>query len=323
MKISVALCVFNGARYLASQIDSIAAQTRPPDELVICDDGSSDSSEEIVREFARTASFSVRIERNAKNLGSTRNFEKAISLCQGDVVALSDQDDVWYPHKLERIELSMRRHGVVATFSDADMIDEESRPLELRLWSTFGFDASRQNKFANSRPLDTLARGFVMTGAATAFRRECFDLMTPIPEKQIHDAWISFLLAALGNIQPIPEPLMQYRVHGGQQIGAGERTLTLKEQTEIAKKKDRQFRIEEIRRFEELKDFLNHNQEVFPHAQRAQKVIDGKLSHLRRRAQLARLRIARIPTVLHETMNGAYWHYANGWKSAAKDLLLP
>src|SRR5882724_11959920 len=94
-RISVAMCTYNGAGFLSEQLESIAAQTRLPDELVICDDRSTDESVEIVRNFARHTPFSVRLEMNEENLGSTKNFEKSIGLCQGEIIALADQDDVW------------------------------------------------------------------------------------------------------------------------------------------------------------------------------------------------------------------------------------
>ena len=95
------MCTYNGAQFLKEQLASIAAQFRPPDELVVCDDGSSDGTGEIVKEFARRSPFATRFVVNDQNLGSTKNFEKAIFLCQGTIVSLADQDDVWYRHKLE------------------------------------------------------------------------------------------------------------------------------------------------------------------------------------------------------------------------------
>lgn len=102
LSISVAMCTYNGSAFLQEQLDSIAAQTRLPDELVICDDGSSDSTVDIVERFAHGVSFRVQLFRNPQNLGSTRNFEQAMRLCTGDLIALSDQDDVWMPEKLAR-----------------------------------------------------------------------------------------------------------------------------------------------------------------------------------------------------------------------------
>src|ERR687885_1327551 len=100
MKVSVAMCTYNGAAFLREQLQSLAAQARTPDELVVCDDASADATVRVVREFAAAAPFPVRLTVNERNLGSTKNFERAISLCAGDLVALSDQDDLWLPAKL-------------------------------------------------------------------------------------------------------------------------------------------------------------------------------------------------------------------------------
>ena len=96
MKISIAMTAFNGAKYINEQLNSFASQTRLPDEVVVCDDISSDDTFEILDNFARSAPFKMIVVRNNKNLGYTKNFEKALSLCSGDLIFLSDQDDIWY-----------------------------------------------------------------------------------------------------------------------------------------------------------------------------------------------------------------------------------
>src|SRR5690625_4797540 len=100
LTLSVALCTCNSTRYLREQLDSIATQTRAPDELVIYDDASSDDTLIMVKHFARDAPFPVTIQCNEKNLGPTANFQLAIESCQGDLIALCDHDDVWHPDKL-------------------------------------------------------------------------------------------------------------------------------------------------------------------------------------------------------------------------------
>ena len=103
-KVSIAMAAYNGADYLSEQLSSFLLQTRLPDELVVCDDASSDSTVSIIEEFALRAPFEVRLIKNKQNLGYIRNFEKALSLCQGDLIFLSDQDDVWFPEKVCYIE---------------------------------------------------------------------------------------------------------------------------------------------------------------------------------------------------------------------------
>jgi len=114
--LSVAMCTYNGEQYLQEQLDSIIAQTRLPNEVVVCDDGSTDATLQILDEFQETAPFPVRIYRNGTRLGPTKNFEKAIKLCSGNVIALSDQDDVWMPHKLERLEEVLKITQMLVTF---------------------------------------------------------------------------------------------------------------------------------------------------------------------------------------------------------------
>jgi len=321
LSLSVAMCTFNGGRFLGAQLASIAAQDRPPDELVVCDDGSSDGCAEIVREFARRAAFPTRFVVNDKNIGSTKNFEKAISMCQGAIVALADQDDVWYPNKLGRIEKAfLRSNEIISAFSDADMIDDDSQSLGARLWATFFFGRAEQIQFANGHALNVLLKHPVVTGATMAFRRECFDLLAPIPAKQIHDRWISFLLAARGKFEIILEPLMQYRRHQGQQVGPGPRTL--RERTQRARLMTASSYLDELERFHEFRDRLEKHRATFQYAECALDEIKRKIPHLEHRARLPRMRVARIPRVLREALNGGYWRYSAGWNSIAKDLVI-
>jgi glycosyltransferase involved in cell wall biosynthesis len=320
-KLSVAMCTFNGARFVGAQLASIAAQDRPPDELVVCDDGSSDGSVEIVQEFAQLARFSTRLVVNDRNLGSTKNFEKAISLCQGAIVALADQDDVWYRHKLGRIEQAfLRSSEIVSAFSDADLIDDDSHPLGGRLWPSFSFDRSEQLEFAKGCALNVLLKHPVVTGASMAFRRQYFDLLAPIPAKQIHDRWISFLLATQGKFAVISDRLMQYRQHRDQQLGPGPRTLW--ERTKRARLTKPSFYFDEIERLCEFRERLEEYGTPSSNAERALQEIGRKISHLEHRARLPSMRVARIPGVIRQSFNGYYWRYSTGWSSIAKDLLV-
>ena len=133
-RISVAMCTYNGAHFLAPQLESFVVQSRLPDELVVCDDGSSDDTVAILQAFARRAPFRVRIEVNDVTLRSTKNFEKAIGLCTGDLIATSDQDDVWLPEKLALCEAAFARDPHIGlVFSDAEIVEEHELPVQRRL----------------------------------------------------------------------------------------------------------------------------------------------------------------------------------------------
>ena len=218
-RISVALCTYNGERFLPEQLASIEQQTRLPDELVVCDDRSIDRTLEIVRKFAESVSFPVKIVQNATTLGFTKNFEGAIRLCEGDLIALSDQDDIWYPNRLERSEQEFMDHpqaGLI--FSDADLIDEQNRPWVSTLWQRLGFVGKRKRDLLTGR-LVVLAKHRFVTGATMMFRADLRDRFLPIHAGWIHDEWISLITAAFSDLRPIDQPLIRYRIHGSQQVG--------------------------------------------------------------------------------------------------------
>jgi glycosyltransferase involved in cell wall biosynthesis len=221
VNISVAMCTYNGSRFLGEQLKSIEEQTMLPCELIICDDGSSDSTSEIVRTFAQAAPFPVRFIPNERTLGSTSNFAKAVCLCGGDAIALCDQDDVWRSDKLERLaEVLDSEPDVGGVFSDATLVDENSQTLPQSMWEQRQFDAPLQ-ALINDRqaaPLQLLQKN-VVTGATFMFRSHFVSHLMPIPPEWVHDAWIALLLATQAKLRVLPARLMSYRLHGAQQIG--------------------------------------------------------------------------------------------------------
>jgi len=125
MKISIAMATYNGARYLKAQLQSFIDQTRQPDELIITDDCSTDEIETIVRDFAQTAPFKVLFSRNEQNLGYCGNFNAALMKTTGGLVFLSDQDDVWFPEKIEHmIGVAERHPEALVMMNDAALTDE-------------------------------------------------------------------------------------------------------------------------------------------------------------------------------------------------------
>ena len=198
-KISVALCTYNGEPFLPQQLSSIQQQTRLPDELVVCDDRSTDQTLALLREFAATVSFPVTIVQNPETLGFAKNFEKAIQLCAGELIALSDQDDIWYPHRLQRSEqefVAYPQAGLV--FSDADVIDEQNRLLGQTLWQRLGFAGKPRHDLLAGR-LVVLAKHRFVTGATVMFRANLRDRFLPVGAGWIHDEWIALVVAAFSD----------------------------------------------------------------------------------------------------------------------------
>jgi glycosyltransferase involved in cell wall biosynthesis len=221
----VVLCCFEGERWLPALLASIADQTLLPDELVVCDDGSTDRSVAIVERFAETAPFTVRIERNPERLGSTRNFAHGLSLAHGRVVALADQDDVWYPGKLAVMAWEFEQDPTISmVFSDADLMDSSGTPLGRKLWDTRLVGRTLRRHAVV--PEDLFARRALTTGCTMAFRRRVVDAALPFPEElddpwapMRHDRWLSLVAAAVGTVRAIEEPLLAFRVHPNQETG--------------------------------------------------------------------------------------------------------
>src|SRR5260221_2239662 len=129
MKFSVSMCTFNGGQFLNEQLQSIATQDRLPDELIVCDDRSTDRTVAIVEDFAVSASFPVRVLVNETRLGTSKNFERAIRLAEREIIALADQDDVSDRRKLGLLEsMFSRRPSLGLVFTDAELVDEALNP---------------------------------------------------------------------------------------------------------------------------------------------------------------------------------------------------
>ena len=227
MLISVAMCTYNGEKYLQEQLDSIANQSRLPDELIVCDDNSSDQSVSILERFSGSASFPVKIFKNQTNIGSTKNFEKAIRLCAGDIIVLSDQDDTWNHDKLKLMEEAFSASAQVgAVFSDGDVVDENLSFLGYTLWDKFYFGKKLRREFLNGNAFQILLNHSVVTGATVAFRSNLRNKILPISSLWFHDCWIAFLISIISDIKFIDKKLVKYRQHKGQQLGGRKMTVT-------------------------------------------------------------------------------------------------
>jgi glycosyltransferase involved in cell wall biosynthesis len=323
---SVAMCTYNGARFVAEQLASVAAQTRPPDELVVCDDGSADETRELVGEFAARAPFPVRLFANERNLGSTRNFGRAIALCGGDLIALSDQDDVWNPEKLEKLAAHFAaRPSVGLVFTDAELVDERLRPTGRRLWESVGFGPAERRLVRRGRALDVLLPGWSVTGATMAFRAAFKRLVLDIPDDLplLHDGWIALMVAAVSDIDFIAEPLIQYRQHPRQQVGArrGRPDAPKHGLVGVAEAARRANAYDELIRVAERARARLSAWDGAGGDGGALRRLDARLTHLRARAELPAGRLRRAPAVLRELVTLRYHHYSNGARSAVKDLL--
>jgi len=316
--ISVAMCTYNGERYLREQLDSITSQTMLPAELIICDDGSVDSTLKIAEDFAHSSPFKVRVQRNSKNLGVTKNFEQAICLSSGEFIALCDQDDVWYPQKLAALSAKLSANPLAGgVFSNADLIDENSRPLGKELWQAFDFSPKFQRRFMHSDQVSVLLKRGVVTGATFMIRADLRNAFSPIPSSWLHDDWISWMLALKSRLIFTTERLLGYRVHSGQQAGVP--ALTLRGRMSQSREKESRMSRERMQRFKDLKARLGDMHiEASPNLI---KDIENVIRHSDARANLGRSYFDRLRYVLSHY--AAYDRYSNGLRTMLKDILQP
>jgi len=215
---SVALCVYNGERFLSQQLESLAAQTVLPDELVICDDASSDGSMRIVEDFAKNAPFVVRIFKNPKNLGYIKNFEKAIGLCSMDIIFLCDQDDYWESEKINKVldvfdteeEVGIVLHGFrKIDLNGAPYIEAEEK------YGVNQLSANQLDEVFRSNSIEEFLLPYsrAWCGCMMAFRRKFNNLIIPIYPGKGHDDWILKIIAPLSEVRFLPDPLLRYRIH--------------------------------------------------------------------------------------------------------------
>lgn len=326
MKLSIAMCTYNGARYVQQQLDSIATQARQPDELILCDDGSTDGTRQLLSSFALKSQFPVSLHFNRKRLGVIKNFEKAIQLCAGDVISLCDQDDVWRPEKLGHMEavfLSSAGTGLVA--SDAVVVDEHEQSLGYRLWEHI-ISERKWHRIRNGETFNVLLSGDTVTGATMAFRSRFKGLILPIPTDIgfIHDSWIALMIAAVAEVAFIERPLLQYRRHSEQTSQISSPT---KNESKILREKEctqgqwLNAYLAELRRVETVCDRLFRERAQFPCGE-ILKRLEDMVIHMNARMSMPDTKLSRGQLVLKELLAGRYHRYSNGLYSAAKDFAL-
>jgi len=330
-KISIALCTYNGAKFLTAQLESFLAQTRQPDELIVCDDCSIDATAQIIRDFAERAPFSVSLYINEKNLGSTKNFERAIALCTGNLIFLSDQDDVWLPQKIARIEAEFDKNPQVGlVFSDAEIVDENLQTAHCNLWQ-FTFPEETRKNAREENFFHILLRQNVVTGATMAFRACYREIFLPIPEgipNLIHDAWISLLITNETETAFVEERLIKYRQHSDQQLGINYKPASKRSFVNRKKRyaEDIEFSRREVERLEQTKEMFA----AYPHFEKKRNSVSFKdlieerreqIAHYNARMNLPLTKFARFLPVCRETLTGRYHRFSKGFLSAGKDLL--
>lgn len=325
-KVSIALCTYNGAAYIIEQLQSFERQTRLPDEIVICDDCSQDNTIDQIQDFAKTTKISIHLHRNEKNLGYSENFSQAIALTTGDIIFLSDQDDIWYELKVEKFLQAFERTDAIAILSDANLVDGKLEPLGQTLWQLNRFDRSAQAFMLSPKGFElTLQRGNIWCGSSMALRRSMAEIGLPLPSGCPHDLWFGMIAVALEKASLIPEPLNDYRQH--QQQASGQKKPGFFNTLQTLNRKLQFFRssvMYERWLFEHqaLRDRLQQIT-AYPIDPNVLELLDAKIEYLRAQNQLRqRPFFLRPPILYRELASGRYARFSRGWKHLFVDLLL-
>ncbi|GMQ31552.1 glycosyltransferase [Algoriphagus confluentis] len=201
--ISIALCTYQGERFLARQLDSLLAQTYRPIEIVIQDDCSTDQTWEIVEAYKRKFPDIIRSFRNKIQLGIRSNFESVFQKCQGELIAPCDQDDIWDFSKLE--EMSSRIGDHILIYHDSALVDESGVSLGRRVSEKFQFAKG-------SDPAKLLLMNCV-SGHSILFKKQLLAHAHPFPAKGYYDHWLAFTAMCFGTVDYLDKTLVLFRQH--------------------------------------------------------------------------------------------------------------
>lgn len=263
--VSIAMTTYNGEKFIKKQLDSIINQTYKNLEIIICDDGSIDRTIDIIKEYQKKDKR-IKLYINEKNLGFSKNFEKAISLCKGDYIALSDQDDIW---ELDKIETMVKNiNDAVLIYGDEKLIDENDNIIADSFFQITEYIPENDNykKFYTNCHI---------YGHNMMFKKELVKDLFPIPFN--YDIWIALKASKKGKIKYINKVLGYYRQHSMSVSGVIRKKRNIFQKifnpidwnTYVLWNKDRIKRIKVFKKyFPEDKKFLNDLENYYSHKKR-------------------------------------------------------
>lgn len=327
LSVSVALCTFNGAAFVAEQVESILRQTRPVVEIVVHDDASGDDTLALVervwtdhRDRASGPVPDLRITRNPRRLGVARNFEETLRDCRGDLIALCDQDDRWDADRLARIVPRFaERPALLMIHGDAVLVDGSGANAGGTLFEALLVSDDELRMIEQGRGWEPLLNRNLVTGATAVLRSTLRDASLPIPPHWLHDEWLGMVAALLGGLAVERQPLLAYRQHGANQIGAQPAGVIAR--LRRALDDGGQWHADKMQRANELAERARAmGPAVDPAAIQA---VEAKAVHHDIRAHLPGSRPARVVPVWREWRTGRYRRFGLGAAGVLRDLLQP
>jgi len=314
--ISIALCTYNGEEHLATQLRSLVAQKQQPDEVVVCDDQSTDTTINLLQQLAAEVPFPIRIYENTHRLGYNKNFERALSECTGDLIFICDQDDYWLAEKISTMTDYMVQHPEAQlAFCDAWVTDEQLQGRQSRFWEWVRFDQEARQRWYSGDMMEVMLEGNRVMGCATVLRRSFLAVAMPFPDSvpgYIYDGWLGLVGATNNVIHYIDEPLQLYRTHVQQQVG-----IRQQEPAERIRLRDRlaRHRSKKLAPLREKQAQLAAITQLLsgrvPENSPGMQALRRRLAHFTMRSCLPHDRLQRISPVLSNLRQGNYQRYAD------------
>jgi hypothetical protein len=251
------------------------------------------------------------------------------------VIVLSDQDDIWLPHRLATMEEAFADpRGPLLAFSDAFLIRPDGRPTGDHLWAIAGFSAAQQRRMRHD-PFGQLMGRSIVSGCTLAFRASCRDLLLPFPSegtqsdmRVLHDRWISIVLAAAGSVAVVSDPLVAYRIHPAQQVGIPALQIRklvpsslLRWRSAAVPTSEHTARLQAMVALLEIAAKRLDAGLTGDERELALSRVQGAMDHLQARSAVSGRRFTRLGGVVRETLTGRYHHYSLGTASALADLV--
>ena len=322
--ISVALRVFNSARYIGEQLESILAQSVIPDEIVIGDDGSTDSTADIIRMISEAAGFTHPdikwVILPSTHIGIGANIERTMAACTGDIIVVCDHDDRSRPDRFERLRAEFeRRPSICFIHSEAELIDSRGNSMAARLTPTQLFSRWEQRRYRDGDAFEVLVRRNIVTGATSALRRELLGRARPFPTTWVYDEWLGIVAAAECGLDIIDDPLLDYRQHSSNKSGVRKRGFS--EKMRMLRKSGGARNARQLARATVLIEKIEQLGSTVP--VRYLELAKEKVRHETMRSRMPRNRILRAFPVLREAARGAYTSSGRGKKDILLDLVQP
>lgn len=318
--ITVVLCTYQGVQYLSPQLQSLLAQQRLPNEILVFDDASNDGTWGILLAFvdeAATLGVQVVIHSNPTNLGYVANFTQALRAARGDLVFLCDQDDVWHADKISRFaDEFARRPDLLMLHSDADLVDQDGHSLNCKLFEAFEVSYEELAGVHDGEAFEVLVKRNIVTGATMAIRRSVIANGFDVPHGWIHDEWLAMVAATQGRVDCLEASTIDYRQHGNNQVGARPRGFIERVTGGSISRAD--FMARMLARTQSMMDQSASGQLALSVDER--RLLSERLRHAQLRANLPTTTSARTAAVLSEYASGRYGEFGNGLRSMLSDL---